>query len=62
MFTTLELRAKGFIPAKNYKMGRAFPQGFKLPKTCTHEEFLNIPLYIQVRYNHASVNNIHSVL
>lgn len=56
MFMPDELRAKGFIPKKNYKIGQTFPEGFTLPKFCTHREFLEIPLYIKVWYDKSDVN------
>lgn len=56
-----ELKQLGFIPAKGYKLGHAFPQGFKLPVSITHESFKRLHLYIQVRYELDQVDGKHNL-
>lgn len=59
IFTKTELRDLGFIPQTKYELGKKFPDGFELPQSVKNEDFKNLPLYIQVRYEYSSNGQVH---
>jgi hypothetical protein len=61
ILTTNELKSLNFIPNSNYKMGRAFPPEFKLPRFATIDVYKKLPLFIQVRYETSVKLGVHAL-
>ena len=59
--STQELVQNKLIPATGYKLGKAFPKGFQLPKEVNNNLWKKLPLFIQVRYSYTPVNDIHTL-
>jgi hypothetical protein len=60
MITIPQLVSLNLIPKTGYKMGRAFPSGFKPVSSVSNEIWKKLPLYIQVRYEYTPVNGNHT--
>jgi hypothetical protein len=55
-----QLASLNLIPKTGYKMGKAFPVGFKPAASVSNDVWKKLPLFIQVRYEYTPVNDNHT--